>query len=137
MERFPVVVVAETPTLGAAVHELLQSDGLDSHEVSDLAAAERELATRPAPRRGVVVVAANEAHCRTVRQWPSSAVHGLPLVVIGARDVSVGAVPGLHLVSLPLDPPALIALVRSLQSGPSRWDPRYGRAESGAVAPGC
>lgn len=115
MEHREVLVVGETPSLGRAVADMLESAGLPARFVADL--------TSPLPRsdaggpRPVVVVACNEAYCATARRYARGEFPDVTMVVVGSRDPMLTTIPGIHLVRLPLTPAPLLALVRGL-SGP-------------------
>ncbi|MCI4325338.1 MAG: hypothetical protein L3K00_05615 [Thermoplasmata archaeon] len=115
-----VIVVAETRSLGAAVSELLVSDGLDAPLVRDLAEAEHQAAMIRAKHRLVLVAAASGRECETVERWPHSSLREAPLVVVGARDLDPTSRARLHVVPLPLDPVQFLDLVRSLLGIPVR-----------------
>ena len=109
-----VVVVGETPSLGAAVNELLLSDRYDSRLVSSLESAERLLRGHRPSDPTVIVTAANGAFCATFLLWPKSSLRDLELVVVGDRYRTVVPSPHVHVLRLPIDPEELLGLVRRL-----------------------
>ncbi|MGA8302550.1 MAG: hypothetical protein WB873_02475 [Thermoplasmata archaeon] len=114
MNSRAVVVVGETASLGRSIGDLLLAEGIPCHLVTDL--SDRELkswGTGPSP---VIVVACNEPYCRTARRWSRGELPGTKLVVVGARDPVVRAVPGAQVVPLPLARESLLALIRELIS---------------------
>jgi hypothetical protein len=115
MSPRPVVVVGETPSLGRSIGDLLLTDGIPCRMVSDLSAREVE-SWRPGPAP-LILVACNEAYCRTARRWERGELPGTTLVVVGDRDPSVRDIRGAHVVALPLQREPLLALIRNLTSG--------------------
>ncbi len=109
------MIVAETPSLGRSIVDLLVDERIDCRLVSDL--TDRELATWAPGREPVVVVACNEPYCRTARRWSRGELGGAPLVVVGARDPELWRLPGVRVVPLPLHREPLLALLRDLVSG--------------------
>jgi hypothetical protein len=109
-----VVVVGETPSLGRAIGDLLLTEGIPCRLVSDLSA--RELDPRVDAGATVVLVACNEAYCRTARRWVRGELPGTTLVVVGARDPALRGLPGVRVVPLPFQREPLVALLRDLLS---------------------
>jgi hypothetical protein len=116
-----VVVVAETPSLGRSIGDLLLTEGIPFRLVSDLSPREVESwAPGPAP---VLLVACNEAYCRTARRWARGELPGTALVVVGGRDPELRDLRGARVVPLPLRHEPLVAVLRDLTSGPSSGPP--------------
>jgi hypothetical protein len=110
-----VLVVAETPSLGRSVGQILSSSGIPCRVVQRVPAEEAD--PTPASVAPVIVVACNEPYCETARRWAEGAFPGFSLVVVGARDPRVAMLTGIHPIPLPLQPGALVDLVRSLLPG--------------------
>ncbi len=109
-----VVLVGETPSLGRSVGDLLLSEGIACRIVSDL--SPQEPASWMPGAEPVIVVACNEAYCRTARRWARGELGRSPLVVVGARDPELQTLRGARVVPLPLQPEPLLALLRHLTS---------------------
>lgn len=104
-----MVVVAETPSLGRSVVDLLESGGHAVRLVLDLPSelpADWVRATDP-----VVVVACNSLFCRTARRWARGEFPRVRLVVVGSRDPVLATLPAVEVVPLPLSPSNLLAAV--------------------------
>jgi hypothetical protein len=110
-----VVVVAETPSLGRSIVDLLLAEGVSCRLVSDLSA--RELDSWIPGQEPVILAACNESYCRTARRWARGELRGSGLVVVGARDPELRDVPGARVVPLPFQREPLVALLRDLISG--------------------
>ncbi len=110
-----VVVVGETPSLGRAIVDLLQSDGVDCRYVRGLGA--RSTAERMLRGTRLVVVASNGPFSPTVRRWQREALAGPTLVVVGSRDPVATAAAVRHRVDLPLSPRPFLDLIRTLLAG--------------------
>ncbi len=109
-----MVVVGETPSLGRSIGDLLLSEGIPCRIVSDL--DPRELASWVPGEEPVLLVACNEAYCRTARRWARGELRGARLVVVGARDPELAEVRGARIVPLPLERAPLVGLLRALIS---------------------
>jgi hypothetical protein len=109
-----IVIVGETPSLGRSLGDLLLSEGIACRMVSDL--SPREIESWIPGEEPVILVACNEAYCRTARRWGKGELTGSRLVVVGARDPELRGVRGALVVPLPLQKEALLAQLRSLIS---------------------
>lgn len=109
-----VVVVGETPSLGRSIGDLLLTEDIPCRMVSDL--SPREVEAWPAERAPVILVACNEAYCRTARRWSRGELPGTTLVVVGGRDPELRGIRGIRLVPLPLQREPLVALIHELTS---------------------
>jgi hypothetical protein len=116
MSPRPVVVVGETPSLGRSIGDLLLAAGIPCRMVSDLTV--REVDSWKAGGAPLILVACNEAYCRTARRWAHGEFPGTALVVVGARDPSLHETRGAHVVTLPLQREPLLTLIRGLTSDP-------------------
>jgi hypothetical protein len=112
MHRPGAVVIGETPSLGRAIAELLETDGVRTHYLE--AQRDGALVRALAPTHPVIVVACNASFCQTVRQWLAGEFLSVPLVAVGTRDPVGRDVPGIHPLGLPLDPSELLRVVRGL-----------------------
>ena len=101
-----VLVVGETPSLGRAIVELLEADGLSVQFVLDVKQARG--------RYPAVVAACNNVYCSTFRTWLRGELPDSELVVVGTRDPLVRSSSGVHQVDLPLRPKNLLAVVNRL-----------------------
>lgn len=123
-----VIVVAETPSLGSAVSELLLAGGLEVSMVPDLATAARALRDGPAHLPKVIVSTPANRPSDTARSWSDGPFRSIPLVVVGVRLTDVPSADRIHFVTLPLSPHQLLELVRSLVDHPgpglARGSPR-------------
>jgi hypothetical protein len=118
MSSSDVLVVGETPSLGRALADLLESDQLTCRYVEDLAREETELG-----ETSVVVAACNATYSPTARKWIRGDLPRTHLVVVGSRDPSITPESGIHLVALPLPPKHFLRLVRGLvEVGPPMPD---------------
>lgn len=106
-----IVVVAETPSLGRSLVDLLRADGLTCRLVHDLRAVDLDPEARGPP---AVFVACNESYCATARRWARGELPRVRLVVVGSRDPELATIPGLRVVPLPLRPGPLVALAREM-----------------------
>jgi hypothetical protein len=109
-----VVVVAETPSLGRSLVDLLLSEGISCRLVSDLTPGELE--TWVPGSEPVILVACNEAYCRTARRWARGELPGSTLVVVGARDPELRNIPVIRVVPLPLRRESFFAVLGDLLS---------------------
>jgi hypothetical protein len=121
MHRPGVVVIGETPSLGRAIAELLETDGVHTHYLG----VQRDGATVRglAPTHPVIVVACNASYCLSVRQWIAGEFLSVPLVAVGTRDPILRDVPGSHPLELPLNPTELLRVVRGLLDPPTSAAP--------------
>ncbi len=108
-----IVVVGETPSLGRALVDLLEADGLSVQYRPHLESAGVP-GSGPAP---VIVVASNTPYCATARRWLDGELGSSRLVVVGSRDPRVAPGSGIHRVSLPLRAAPFLQTVRGLLSG--------------------
>jgi hypothetical protein len=108
-----VLVVEETPSLAGSLVALLESDGIAVRRFPDLRAAEQFHERAPSAHR-LVVVASNTHYCPSASRWALGPLREAALVVVGTRDPALRSAGRLHVVHLPLDPPRLLELVRSL-----------------------
>ena len=118
-----VVVVAETPSLGSAVLELLIAEGLGATKVDELAEAVRTYQESGGLPR-LLVCASSNRRCQTAWQWATGPFAAVALVVVGTRDSTLPEARRIHFVTLPLSPTVLVELVRTLvrrapRDGPS------------------
>jgi hypothetical protein len=109
-----VVVIAESPSLGSSVFDLLLAGGLRVELVKDLGEAVDRYGQTGSNGPRVLVSAPANRHSETARRWPDGPFRNLPLVVVGVRDPVVEASERLHVVTLPLVPERLLELVRRL-----------------------
>lgn len=116
MVRPEVVVVAETPSLGSAVYELLSSGGLEVVLAKDLDDAILHHGRSEAELPKVLVSAPANRYSETARHWADGPFRRVPLVVVGTRDPGLPGAERMHFVTLPLSPPDLLELVRRLAS---------------------
>ena len=107
-----MLVVGETPSLGRSIADLLDSAAVPGRFVFDIS-AEHPLPTL-SHRYPVVVAACNEHFCGTARRWARGEFPDVALVVVGDRDTGLAAIPGVHVVPLPLVPAPFLSLVRQL-----------------------
>jgi hypothetical protein len=117
MDSSSVLVVAETPSLGRSIAQVLTSSDIPCHLVPRIGSV--EVAHPPVALAPVIVVACNETYCETARRWAGGELPGFSLVVVGSRDPRIATLSGVHWVPLPLRPSELIDLTRSLRSAPS------------------
>lgn len=117
MSASDLVVVAETPSLGRSVLDLLESGGHSGRLVLDLPS---ELpADWVRTNDPVVVVACNSPFCRTARRWARGEFAHVRLVVVGSRDPVLETLPQVEVVRLPLDPSMLLMAVADRRGAPS------------------
>jgi hypothetical protein len=107
-----VLVVGETPSLGQAIADLLESDGVPVRYSPAGAAAFGPGVELPA----VIVAACNAGQCGTARRWLAGEFDRSRLVVVGARDPALARASEIRFVPLPLEPAPFLRLVRSLLS---------------------
>jgi hypothetical protein len=120
MDPPDALVVAEMPSLGSAVYDLLVAAGLRVAVVADLGEALRRQADPATPLPRVLVSAAANRPSETARRWPGGPFASVPLVVVGNRDMGLAGADRIHFVTLPLSPDRLLELVRALAAGPRR-----------------
>lgn len=108
-----VIVVEETPSLARSLVTLLESDGLEVTPAHLLREIPGLLGVEGADPP-VLVIASNSHYCESARRWAEGGLGDGELVVVGTRDPLLHSRGRLHVVSLPLDPVQLIALIRSL-----------------------
>ncbi len=112
--------MAEMPSLGSAVSELLASAGLDVATAPDLAEAIRLHGGPGTDLPKVLVSAPANRGSETARQWAGGPFASVPLVVVGNREPDLPNAERIHFVTLPLSPSRLLELVRRLAG---RTDP--------------
>lgn len=113
MGEASVVVVGETPSLGRALVDLLEADGLSVQYRTSLESSGTPGAGAPT----VIVVASNTPYCATARRWLDGELGTSRLVVVGSRDPRVAPGSGIHRVPLPLRAAPFLQTVRGLLSG--------------------
>jgi hypothetical protein len=114
-------VVAETPSLGRSLADLLLAEGIACRLVPDLGS--QDLEPWVPGEEPVILVACNEAYCRTARRWARGELRGSGLVVVGARDPELRGLLGGRVVPLPLRREPFVTLLRDLISGSSPGPP--------------
>jgi len=112
--------VAEMPSLGAAIAELLASGGLEVVTAADLHEALRGHVPPEATLPRVLVSTPANRRSETARHWATGPFAAIPLVVVGNRDPGLPGADRIHFVTLPLSPGGLLDLVRRLAG---RTDP--------------
>jgi hypothetical protein len=117
MERFGVLVVGETPSLGRSITELLESENIPTRFVYDIGTEVPWPAL--AAQFPVVIVACNGPFCRTARRYARGELPHVSMVVVGSRDPAVHGIPGVRVIPLPLAPGPLLAAIRELFAGSS------------------
>jgi hypothetical protein len=105
-----VLVIGETPSLGRAIVDLLESDGVRCRYALDLDPSQRE----DLRDIDVIIAAANTPYCATLRRQEQGLLNGHPLIVVGSRDPRVARNPKVHRIELPLEPAPFLRLVHSL-----------------------
>lgn len=118
MPRPDALVVAEMPSLGSAVFDLLVAGGLEVAKVTGIAEAVRRFAGPGLEAPRVLVSACANRPSETARGWIDGPFAAVPLVVVGSRDPSLPALDKIHVVTLPLSPDRLLELVRRLAGRP-------------------
>ncbi len=120
MGRPGVLVVAETPSLGRSIADLLEAGAVQTRLVYDVS-AEHPLSTL-SDRFGVVISACNGRVCATARRWAHGDFSGVAMVVVGSRDAELSAISGIEVVPLPLLPGPFLVTVNHLlaSADPSR-----------------
>jgi hypothetical protein len=125
-----VVIIAEVPSLGAAVHDLLASAGLDVVTSASLSEAIRDHTGPGSELPKVFVSAPANRPSEIAHRWASGPFASVPLVVVGNRDPGMSEADRIHFVTLPLSPNQLLELVRLLavsteprSSGRSKFPP--------------
>ncbi|HTW77380.1 MAG TPA: hypothetical protein VMG14_06410 [Thermoplasmata archaeon] len=112
MRERPVLIVAETPSLGAAIADLLEAGHIEYRLVRSI---EEERPLESLGRRYPVVLAATSGYlCPTARQWLNGDLPHTRLVVVGSRDPAVVDDEKIRRFPLPLDPDRLMGAVRTL-----------------------
>ncbi len=119
MPRPDVLVVAEMPSLGSAVYDLLVAGGLHVAQVGSLAEAVLHHAGPGMELPKVVVGAAANRPSVTARTWADGPFASVPLVVVGTPDPLLGTESRVRYVTLPLSPGRLLELVRGLVDRPA------------------
>jgi len=112
MRPIPVLVVGETPSLGRAVADLLDSEGISHRLVYDVRSDGPT--EHVADRYTAVIVACNEQYCVTARLRARGGVPGVALVIVGSRDPILSKLSGVRVIPLPLRPGPFLAEVNSL-----------------------
>lgn len=106
----PIILVAETSSLGAALHGLLEAEGYSVRSVRNARAAQTVL-RRPEAERAMLVVASNAWSSETLTQWSGGALGHRPLVLVGTRDAHLRSHGNLHVIRLPVAPRELLFVV--------------------------
>ncbi|MCI4350451.1 MAG: hypothetical protein L3K15_02920 [Thermoplasmata archaeon] len=109
-----VLVVAESPSLGSAIYELVRAGGLAATAVADLADAILAYDGSTVDRPRVLVSASASRKCQTAAVWNAGPLSTTPLIVVGDRDLDLPGADRIHFVTFPLSPPRLLDLVRRL-----------------------
>ena len=112
-----VLVVAETPSLGRALGDLLEAEGVPA--VVALDAALEGDPVRLGERFAILLVASHGYYCQTARRWLQGEFPGLALVVVGSRDARLDGAPGVERIDLPLDAARLLRSVQAILAGAS------------------
>jgi len=111
MPRPDVVVVGETPSLGRALVDLLQSDGV---KVRYLPGSDAIRLAHGPRHPAVIIVASNAPYSATARRWLEGKLVANSLITVGSRDPVIAPLPNVHRVALPLEPGGFLRLVHSL-----------------------
>lgn len=105
-------MVGETPSLGRAIHDLLETEGIPSRLL--IGPATPALLQDEGHERPVVIVASNDEICVTGRRWVRADPMDVDLLIVGARDPRLLEHPDLPKVRLPIDPAEFLALIRAM-----------------------
>ncbi len=111
----PVVLVSETPSLGAALLGLLEAEGYSARSVRSVREA-RALLRRPGTEDAMLVVASNGWSSDTMTEWSSGKLGERPLVLVGSRDTHLRSHRSLYVVHLPTRPSELLSVVHRAAS---------------------
>ncbi len=114
-----LLVVEETPSLAGSIVSLLEAEGVRIRTFPDLAEAEAYHA-RAGALHPLVLVASNAHYSPSTSRWALGVLRDAHLVVVGTRDPALRSAGRLHVVRLPLEPAALLRLVRELLPEPGR-----------------
>lgn len=117
MDRPPILLIGETPSLADAVAELLEGEGLRTHAVRSSQEALSIQSRVPNRMQDLIVVVSNSFRSEATALWQRGELRSRGLVLIGTRDPYLRTGGGLHIVSLPLVPDRLVTLVRDLADG--------------------
>jgi hypothetical protein len=109
-----VVVVAEMPSLGSSIFELLVAGGIDAVKVAGLRDAVWRLHQSGVGPPRVFVCATANRRCQFAAEWAGGPFSRVPLVVVGSRDLTLPQAELIQFVTLPLSPTVLLNLVRGL-----------------------
>jgi hypothetical protein len=110
-----VLVVGETPSLGRSIADLLEANGISTRFIGDIGGA-APLGSL-AERFPLVIAACNEPFCGTARRWMRGEFPRTRLLVVGSRDPTLGQMPGVTVVPLPLLPRPFVSLASALLAG--------------------
>ncbi|HEV2519105.1 MAG TPA: hypothetical protein VGX00_00585 [Thermoplasmata archaeon] len=119
MDRTPILLIGETPGLADAVAELLEGEGLRTHCVRSSRDALTEQSQARDRNPPLIIVVSNSFHSEATARWQRGELRSQGLVLVGTRDPFLRTGGGLHVISLPLVPDRLVALVRALAGQPS------------------
>ncbi len=125
----PIVLVAETSSLGAALLGLLETEGYSVRSVPSVRAAQTVL-RRPGSEGATLIVASNAWSSETVSRWTVGALGSRPLVLIGTRDAHQRSHGDLYVIHLPVRPAQLLSVVHRATSEPVMNRPALARSGS-------
>ena len=117
-----VLVVGEIPSLGESIADLLEAERVPHRTVPRIDTASPLSTLRE--RFSVVVVAGGGYFCEAGRRWLRGEFPDVRLLVVGSRDPYLVPTHGLYRVHLPLEPKALVDLIRRLSEEAATAGPR-------------
>jgi hypothetical protein len=107
-----IVVITETPSLGRAIADLLETRGLEHRVIEDTKGGVPAFAIEN--RERLLVVACNSSYCETARRYVRGELSGVQMIVVGSRDPVLTGLPGVVVIPLPLDVSLLLSQLEHL-----------------------
>jgi hypothetical protein len=107
-----ILVVGETPSLGRAVADLLEADGIATWYVTELG----DIRSEQLREISLVIAAANTADCATRRAQQLGQFGDRKIIIVGSHDPHSVRGPQVYAVGLPLKTDHLLRLVHVLMN---------------------
>jgi hypothetical protein len=121
MSGCEILVIAETPSLGRAIADLLEARGLELRLIDDTRGGVPAFAVENRDR--LLVVACNSGYCETARRYARGELSGARMIVVGSRDPVLAGLPGVVVVPLPLDVSLLVSEIERSLGSPAAFPP--------------
>ncbi|MDE1819745.1 MAG: hypothetical protein KGJ23_01995 [Euryarchaeota archaeon] len=108
MPRATLVIINESPSLGAGLTDLFEAEGYRVCCARDLSEARPLVSRSRGQETMLLVVASNGHYSPAVQGWINGSLSDLPLVVVGSRDAHLRSHGMLRVIHLPLNVPRFL-----------------------------